>query len=146
MYYKILLSMLLTFLCSFTSVSQHKDKFRIPDKGQPLPIKLTDNTAVDTTYLTQLLPVEGQESVVPIFQVIPKSPAGLPKTKKPMKVILKALVNSSGKVVKATVLKSDNLILNKPALRALMQWEFETSFDDTTIGFWVAVPFRFTGQ
>ena len=143
MYYKILSLISFILFISSTSNSQHQNKLGIPDRGQPLPIILTDESAVDTTFSRELAQIEGGEGIVPIFIVNPKTPAGLPKTNKPLKVILKGLVNSSGKVVKAIILKSDNVILNKPALRALMQWEFETSFEDTTKGIWVAVPIRF---
>ncbi len=146
MYYKILSLISFILFLSSTSNSQYQNKLGILDRGQPLPIVLTADSAIDTTCLRELSPIEGGEGVVPIFIVNPKTPAGLPKTNKPLKVILKGLVNSSGKVVKAIVLKSDNVILNKPALRALMQWELETSFEDTTKGIWVAVPFKFIRQ
>ncbi len=59
-------------------------------------------------------------------------------------VKLKGLVDSSGRMVKALVTKSDNRIFNKSALRAFMQWKFKPAMvRGKATFFWTATSFNF---
>lgn len=88
------------------------------------------------------IPVDVQP--VPIFQANPDYPevarrAGIEGT-----IWVKLLVDRSGIVVKAVVMKSDNSIFEESALRAGLQWRFRPArLDGEPIAVWAAVPFRF---
>jgi TonB family protein len=60
------------------------------------------------------------------------------------KVYTKAWVDTSGRVVDAQVVKSDDTILNAAALEAVRQWRFTPAqIAGTAVDAWVVVPFHF---
>ncbi len=124
----------------------------ILDDGQPLPIRLTETFAIDTTLpsapdcpLYSGIP-QCNRNAIPIYQVMPRYVDSLFTQKKPNTVWIEAFVDTNGKVIKASVLKSNNNNLNKAVLRAMMQWKFlPCELNGKRIGSCVSVPFR-SGQ
>jgi TonB family protein len=118
------------------------------DTGQPLPIKLTDVEAVDTTHYIVAERVQDWLSVddrsLPLRRVSPRYPESALQSKTEGSVFVKCLVDSSGIVRKAIVLKTENIIFNRAALRAAMQWRFlPTQVDNKPAAVWTAIPVRF---
>jgi len=130
----------------------------ILDLGQPLPIILTDETAVDTTMLpdsinrntSRILEYYNDEyypivdpQPIPIRVVTPRQPFDSLGSPILGTVWVKSMLDSRGAIRKAIVVKTDNIRLNKPTLRAMMQWQFEKIPYNYA---WIAVPFRFRGR
>jgi TonB family protein len=60
-------------------------------------------------------------------------------------VLVNALVDASGKVVKAEIAKSDDSVLDNAALDAIRQWTFTpaVSKEDKQTEIWVTIPVKF---
>jgi TonB family protein len=114
---------------------------------------VTAQSAIQNSVLTQTQAgkkepprddVPYDHAPLPIDQVTPKYPelalrAGLEGT-----VWVKMWVDESGKVVKASVTKSDAEIFNQAAQDAAMKWTFRPALmKGKQVAVWVSVPFRF---
>jgi len=59
-------------------------------------------------------------------------------------VWVKMLVDTTGSVRKAAIMKSDNAIFNEPSLTATLQWKFTPAMlHDAPIACWVSTALRF---
>jgi TonB family protein len=77
--------------------------------------------------------------------VQPVYPEGAKKRGIEGMVLVNALVDASGKVVKAEIAKSDDSALDNAALHAIRQWTFTPALskEDKQIGVWVTIPVKF---
>ena len=130
----------------------------IPDKGQPLPINLTDSSAVDSAYLSAIsttgftdqldsirtLTFNTTPSISVLQMVCPPMPESAEPFRKEGIVKLKGLVDSSGTMIKVLITRSDNMTYNKAALRAFMQWKFKpVTLHGRPSSFWTGTSFHF---
>lgn len=59
-------------------------------------------------------------------------------------VLLRALINKKGEVMKVEILQSDAAIFNQPAIEAMKQWLFTPALlAGQPVCVWGAIPFRF---
>ena len=122
------------------------------DLGNSLPIELNDSIAIDTTQApAPPCPPSFDYGIpqcepIPTYKVMPKYlDRELPH--KAATIWVQAYVDSSGRVTKASILKSDDISSNKVVLRAMMQWKFKTcESNGKRVGACVSVPFRQTAQ
>jgi TonB family protein len=62
-------------------------------------------------------------------------------------VWLKVYIDEAGRVIQASVQKSDNAAFNEPALAAARQWTFKPVMQEgKPVGLWVSIPYRFKLQ
>ncbi len=122
------------------------------DDGRPLPIVLTDTLALDTTVSVNQdsLRATVAERSAPEFidgygtfpslisQVTPRWPSEA-SHQDTARVIIKCLVDTTGRVVMAVVLKSSNAKFNKASLRAVMQ----SMYKRPSRPMWLPMPFVF---
>jgi periplasmic protein TonB len=88
------------------------------------------------------IPVD--EQPVPIFQANPDYPESARHSGMEGTVWVKLLVDRSGIVVKAVVMKSDNPVFNETSMEAGLKWRFKPAkLNGEAIAVWAAVPFRF---
>jgi TonB family protein len=86
-----------------------------------------------------------EKEATPIHKVSAEFPDSAIVAKKKGVVWIKAFVDSTGRVTMARVIKSTDRIFNKPALIAMMAWEFKPAIykGNTAVGVWVTVPYNF---
>jgi TonB family protein len=59
-------------------------------------------------------------------------------------VWLKVYVDESGRVIQASVQKSDNEMFNEPAIATARQWTFKPVMQEgKPVGLWVSIPYKF---
>jgi len=59
-------------------------------------------------------------------------------------VWLKVYVDEAGRVIQASVQKSDNPAFNEPAIAAARQWTFKPVMQEgKPVGLWVSIPYKF---
>ena len=96
----------------------------------------------DPDYVPENLAVEQQP--VPVYKVNPEYPEDARRDKVEGTVWVKAVVRKDGTVKKVVILKSDNEVLNDPAIQAMLQWKFKPAvMDGQPVAVWVAIPFKF---
>jgi TonB family protein len=62
-------------------------------------------------------------------------------------VWLKVYIDETGKVIQASVQKSDNAMFNEPAIAAAKQWTFKPVMQEgKQVGLWVSIPYKFKLQ
>jgi TonB family protein len=90
--------------------------------------------------------VEVEVPPVPIKQVAPVYPSeSLPRSLR-VTVWVKCLIDTTGKVLKAEVMKSNNELFNSVALEAAKQWVFTPArVRGVPVVTWAAIPFHFKG-
>lgn len=135
------------------STSRQDWNYDITDRGLPLPIRLTEEIAEDTTVSIAQEPSwssdTGEFSGSPIFpvairKVAPRFPSGPNVSAEDTGAVwVRSLVDSTGKVTKAAIIKSTNLKLNKLTLRAAIQWKFKWMIPRPQ-AMWITIPFRFS--
>ncbi len=129
-----------------TSVVQYVD-----DQRLSLPIKLTDEFVIDTTIFTLNEPawsdtrewIDGYRAPILTQMVRPVYPPDAAVAKDSGTVIIRNLVDTTGRVVKSIVVKSTNTVFNKVALRAAIQQKYKVDSRHQVGSWWVLMPFRF---
>jgi TonB family protein len=92
----------------------------------------------------QRLPKEGKGAKL-IKKVDPVYPPEARQAGTEGTVILEATIDTQGKVTKVKMLKGENDLLNKAAIEALQQWEYEPMIvDGKPLQFAITVTMRFT--
>ncbi len=95
---------------------------------------------VDTTY--EFYAVEVKPRIVK--RVEPEYPELAKRAGIEGQVFVKVLVDETGHVIQAKILRSTNEIFNEPALKAARQFVFTPGMQrDRPVKVWVAIPFRF---
>jgi protein TonB len=62
-------------------------------------------------------------------------------------VWLKVYIDEKGRVIQASVQKSDNEVFNEPALAAARKWTFKPVMQEgKPVGLWVSIPYKFKLQ
>jgi len=109
---------------------------------------ITDEIAIDTTAISKMpdepdeFPVESMP--IPIYVQRPEYPETAKGSGTRGDVWVKAFVNPTGKIICARILRSDNIMFNKSALRAIIQWRFKPAMlKGKRVGCWVGVPIKF---
>jgi TonB family protein len=128
------------------------------DDGKPLPIVLTQYSAIDTTIVLRgAPPVDTVDTSTPVDLVNLDGPTPIPRVMispqypEPLRqkgiegtVWMKLLVSSEGDVARAIIMKTDHDGFNQAALRAAIQWKYTPAHDgDSVISCWAALPMRF---
>jgi TonB family protein len=120
-------------------------------QSKQLPALVNKNYAVDTmsynsSYEENILDslFTDEKSDFTVKTVPPVYPENARRTGKMGLVVMKALVDSTGRVIKAVVLQSDDEIFNLSALSSLMQWEFNPAIFQGRRAGWIKIPMRFT--
>jgi TonB family protein len=106
----------------------------------------SDSVAIDTSRIHGRMPSEGcifyESPPTVVFKVAPQFPESLVRLAKREKIWVKAYVDTTGAVIYSYVLKSDNIALNRAALRAMVQWRFTPPMDKgKKLADWVITPF-----
>jgi len=154
----------ITLLLSFTAVvsgcSAPNETIKMQmDDGRPLPIRFTDETAIDTTtsvsqdILKASVAEEashefgGVTGITPILvsAVAPVWPSTV-SHHDTAKVFLKCLIDTTGKVEMASVVKSNDSRFNRAALRSVMQSKYKWPPHNSIGPVWHVMPFTFREQ
>jgi TonB family protein len=114
-------------------------------------IVLTDDYAVDTLTFHSFEHIRISDSILAakdshayqVSSVAPNYPELARRNGITGTVLLKALVDSKGDVVKAVVLKTDDAVFNRAALESLMQWKFNPAFLFGEPARWIEIPIHF---
>lgn len=124
-------------------------------------ILITEEYAVDTTRFVQPRMVNDQGNSrcpwgytpieippKPIYQVSADFPEAAIAAKKYGTVWIEAFIDSTGQVTWAQVIKTDDVIFNRSALTAMMQWKFKPAMmtNNVPVGVCEWFPFMFHRQ
>jgi|WetSurMetagenome_2_1015567.scaffolds.fasta_scaffold224735_2 TonB family protein len=131
-----------------------KDSIAVQYEGardEPFQLLPNFDTEKDTAGLRYIPKHSGFNDSIPsdadlhlVKKVEPIYPDSAKRVGLQGRVIVKMWVNEKGKVTKASVIKSDAPVFNKPAIDAAMRFEFAPSSKNTKPhGSWVAYPFQF---
>jgi TonB family protein len=122
------------------------------DAGLPLPVRVEDYCMVDTT---RQMPENAEWPVifdkiykrhpVPVQQIMPPGLAESNGSGRSGAVMVKAFIDSTGKVIRACIISSTATPgFETASLRAAMQWTFTPAEGNhgQPLGCWVTIPFR----
>jgi TonB family protein len=108
----------------------------------PLPVNGGQDKTSQQDPKNLLLPYDQQPEVT--TKVDPQYPQAAKKDNLQGTVWLKVSIDQTGKVVRATVQKSDAEIFNQPSIDAAMQWHFRPAKKDgKPVASEVAIPFKY---
>jgi TonB family protein len=128
------------------SIGVTDEKVAVPDISA---FRITDQFAIDTTLLVNK-PYEAYKEpmydydsmAVPIHWHPPGVP-GIIQSKLRGDIYIRVYVDSTGNVPYAYIFKSTEVLLNKPALEAIVRWKFAPAvLNGKRVPCWITIPFR----